>query len=63
MAPYVFPNNLETLPMAIVSVHMDSQTTGTPEILGGVLRSPETLNAGKNLKMSVNKKEWNLAKY
>ena len=64
VALYVVPNHLETLPMAGVFVHMDSQTTGAPRnIGGGLLGLPETLNAGNNPEVSVNKQAGNLAKY
>ena len=66
---YVVPNHLETLQMAGVFVHLDSpgedsQTTGAPRnIRGGLLGSPETLNAWNNSEVSVNKQAGNLPKY
>ena len=65
---YVVPNHLETLPMAGVSVHMDSpdedsQTTGAPPNIWGLLGSPETLNGQNNSEVSVNEQAGNLAKY
>ena len=41
----------------------DSQTTGAPRNIGGLLGSLETLNTGNNSEVSVNKKAGNLAKY
>ena len=68
VALYVVPNQLETLPITGVSVHMDSpdsdsQTTGAPPNIGGQLGSPETLNAGNNSEVSVNEQAGNFFKY